>query len=158
MQLQTLSVKQPWASLLVAGVKRFEVRTWSPKQVGPILIHASSGKARGIKKLRMESRFQEALQVGELTDEQAWPHSAIVGLVDIVRVIGPDENLPDDVTRLQDYLGGGGDGYLWEVGDHWVFPTPVPSLGKLHLWTPPNELFPALNKQLRLVKAGVQLS
>jgi hypothetical protein len=35
-----ISVKQPWASLLVAGVKTVEVRTWSARRRGRVLIHA----------------------------------------------------------------------------------------------------------------------
>ena len=37
---QTISIKQPWAALLVAGVKTVEVRTWSTTLRGPVLIHA----------------------------------------------------------------------------------------------------------------------
>lgn len=36
-----LSIKQPWAALLMAGVKTIEVRTWSTKRRGLVLIHAS---------------------------------------------------------------------------------------------------------------------
>ena len=36
-----ISVKQPWAALLVAGLKTVEVRTWSTRRRGPVLIHAS---------------------------------------------------------------------------------------------------------------------
>lgn len=35
-----LSVKQPWAALLAAGVKTVEVRTWPASRRGRILIHA----------------------------------------------------------------------------------------------------------------------
>jgi hypothetical protein len=36
-----ISVKQPWAALLVAGIKTVEVRTWLTRARGPVLIHAS---------------------------------------------------------------------------------------------------------------------
>lgn len=36
-----LSVKQPWAALLVAGIKAVEIRTWPTKRRGRVLIHAS---------------------------------------------------------------------------------------------------------------------
>ena len=42
---QVVSVKQPWASLLLAGVKKYEVRSWAPPYLGYIVLHASSGKA-----------------------------------------------------------------------------------------------------------------
>ncbi|MFO0824918.1 MAG: ASCH domain-containing protein [Gemmataceae bacterium] len=34
-------MKQPWAALLVAGVKTVEVRTWQTHRRGRVLIHAS---------------------------------------------------------------------------------------------------------------------
>jgi hypothetical protein len=36
-----ISIKQPWAALLVAGVKSVEVRTWPTRKRGRILIHAA---------------------------------------------------------------------------------------------------------------------
>lgn len=38
--MKTLSVRQPWASLLVSGLKDIENRTWAPNFKGRILIHA----------------------------------------------------------------------------------------------------------------------
>ncbi|HEV3257995.1 MAG TPA: hypothetical protein VG013_14000 [Gemmataceae bacterium] len=36
-----LSLKQPWAALLVYGYKCIEVRTWPTARRGPVLIHAA---------------------------------------------------------------------------------------------------------------------
>jgi hypothetical protein len=36
-----LSIKQPWAALVVAGVKSIEVRTWPTRIRGRVLIHAA---------------------------------------------------------------------------------------------------------------------
>ena len=36
-----LSIRQPWAALVVAGLKSIEVRAWPTKQKGRILIHAA---------------------------------------------------------------------------------------------------------------------
>ena len=36
-----LSLKQPWAALLVYGRKTVEVRRWATKRRGPVLIHAA---------------------------------------------------------------------------------------------------------------------
>lgn len=40
--MKALSVAQPWASLLVAGAKAIEVRTWSTSHRGPLLICATA--------------------------------------------------------------------------------------------------------------------
>jgi hypothetical protein len=38
--VKTLSVRQPWAWLLVQGIKTVENRTWRTNYRGPLLIHA----------------------------------------------------------------------------------------------------------------------
>ena len=38
--LVALSIKQPWAALIVAGLKTVEVRTWPTRRRGRVLIHA----------------------------------------------------------------------------------------------------------------------
>jgi hypothetical protein len=35
-----LSIRQPWATLVVFGIKRIEIRRWSTQRTGPVLIHA----------------------------------------------------------------------------------------------------------------------
>lgn len=42
--MKTLSVRQPWASLLVCGLKDIENRTWAPNFKGRIMIYASLAK------------------------------------------------------------------------------------------------------------------
>ena len=39
--MKALSLKQPWATLIVAGIKPIENRTWSSSYRGRLLIHAS---------------------------------------------------------------------------------------------------------------------
>lgn len=45
-ELPALSIRQPWAWLIVHGHKDIENRTWATKVRGPILIHASSTMTR----------------------------------------------------------------------------------------------------------------
>jgi hypothetical protein len=37
---KALSIRQPWAHLIVAGIKQIENRTWTTRYRGPLLIHA----------------------------------------------------------------------------------------------------------------------
>lgn len=39
--MKALSIRQPWAHLIIKGIKRIENRTWNTRYRGPILIHAS---------------------------------------------------------------------------------------------------------------------
>lgn len=36
-----LSIKQPWATLVVAGLKTIEIRTWPTARLGRVFIHAA---------------------------------------------------------------------------------------------------------------------
>lgn len=66
-----LSVRQPWAELIVAGVKVLEYRTWLSTYRGPLLIHA--GTARDPDHPKVDG-----------------PRGAVVGVVELVEVLdGP---------------------------------------------------------------------
>jgi len=47
-ELRLLSVKQPWASLLVHGTKQLEVRSWQTSYRGPVAIRASGRITKGL--------------------------------------------------------------------------------------------------------------
>lgn len=44
--MRSLTLHQPWASLIAVGAKTIETRSWSTTYRGPILIHASKTVAR----------------------------------------------------------------------------------------------------------------
>ena len=46
MKMKALSVRQPWAWLIVNGHKPVENRSWTTKYQGPLLIHASKGMTK----------------------------------------------------------------------------------------------------------------
>lgn len=85
-RLVALSVKQPWAALLVAGVKSVEVRTWATRRRGRVLIHAS--------KIPDERPEGWALITTPELREAADLRGGIIGLaelVDCVRYGTPEE-------------------------------------------------------------------
>lgn len=44
--MRGLTIRQPWASLIAAGVKTVETRSWSTSYRGPLLIHAGKHRPR----------------------------------------------------------------------------------------------------------------
>lgn len=48
--MKVITIKQPWATLIVKGYKEYEFRTWKTKYRGEILIHAG----KSIDKTRMK--------------------------------------------------------------------------------------------------------
>ena len=41
--MKVLTLKQPWATLVAEGIKRYEFRSWKTNYRGKILIHAGIG-------------------------------------------------------------------------------------------------------------------
>jgi predicted transcriptional regulator len=148
-----LSVRQPWASLLVSGVKRFEVRTWVPASPpGWILIHASSGRAAGLAEFREHKAFERALKRADMLDQAAWAQSAIVGAVRIAAFLDTwkVEQQPKRLTEIDDMMiGDSPDRYLWKVAEARRFRTPIRAHGKLKLWTPDTMLARKVDQAIR---------
>lgn len=46
--MKALTIRQPWASLIAAGVKTIETRSWSTKYRGPLAIHAGKATPDGL--------------------------------------------------------------------------------------------------------------
>lgn len=46
--MPALTIRQPWAALVVTGRKRIEWRTWATSHRGPLLIHAAARPAPGV--------------------------------------------------------------------------------------------------------------
>jgi hypothetical protein len=42
--MKTITILQPYASLIACGTKKIETRSWTTKYQGPITIHAGQGK------------------------------------------------------------------------------------------------------------------
>lgn len=79
--MKIISVRQPWASLIVLGFKDVENRSWSTRYRGPVLIHASK-RGDQVSKADIECRYgvrlEDNLRLG-----------GIVGLTEIVDCVRP---------------------------------------------------------------------
>lgn len=79
--MKMISIRQPWASLVVAGVKDVENRTWSTRYRGPVLIHASQ-RADSISSDEIERRFG-------IYPPSTMPLGGIVGIAEVVDCVKP---------------------------------------------------------------------
>jgi len=95
--MKALSIRQPWASLIVLGIKDIENRTWATRERGTILVHASKGMTRAehedaidfaVDAIRMDPRHAGKTEtttlraLGFAFDDL--PRGGIIGQVDIV--------------------------------------------------------------------------
>ena len=129
--MKTLSIQQPWASLICAGIKDVENRTWKAAQVpGRILIHASSKKLTknffaGIPE-QLVSFINNEISFGNFPELETLPTSAIVGYVTVTAF---EEGEVDSIWS------DGPDVVKWKLEDAWMFDEPILNVkGKLNLF------------------------
>lgn len=124
--MKVLSVRQPWASLIVHGPKRVENRTWRTDYRGPLLIHAAKSR--------------KSLWPGADSIEGLPPlaFGAIIGLVDLVDCI-PVERMRR-IAPADHFVEGP---WCWRVAN----PRPIelaPCQGTLGLFDLPDEIAASL--------------
>ncbi len=155
--MKTLTIRQPWASLVALGVKTIETRSWSTKYRGPLAIHAG-------KHLIDNDEYylwHRALDKNGITNAlDRWAYGAVVStceLVDVVPIIEFPSHIPYDVSiwievdgprlTLQETLGHFTDisdqlpygdfspgRFAWILSDIKPLAVPIPAKGKQGLW------------------------
>jgi hypothetical protein len=131
--IKALSLLQPWATLVVLGIKKIETRSWTTAYRGPLLIHA------GQRKSGREAAGRPTIRQ-HIPSFDALPFGAIVGqvtLIDVIRL--GSAALPDDelaaLTLEEGSFGNdraGRWGFLFE--DAQLLDVPLPAAGKLGIW------------------------
>ena len=119
--MKVLTIKQPWATLIMQGYKRFEFRSWQTKYRG------DSGK--GIDKeaiKRLEKYLPDELPTGKILGK--------VTLVDCIK-ISPEfkeELLKEnrDIYTKSSFQ----ENYGWQMDNVQVFKEPIEAKGHLSLW------------------------
>ena len=102
--VKIISVRQPWAYLIVAGYKPVENRTWNTSYRGPLLIHAS--QAMDPDDFPVQRKW---IKESGIVIPEDLPRGAIVGAATLTDVwgmhgvidYGGDEEIPGDYPRIQ---------------------------------------------------------
>jgi hypothetical protein len=152
--VKALTIRQPWASLIVAGAKPFEFRTWRPHAsvIGQrIAIHAGLGRVSKTEAARLFVNLRDGnpatcLAEATLTDAalpilaRAWepngeplPAGAVVGTV----IIGSPQTGADVAAEYCmpfDDRPGHPECWAWPLLDVQRWPLPVPWKGNQGLW------------------------
>ncbi|XP_039027798.1 uncharacterized protein LOC120161651 [Hibiscus syriacus] len=89
-----LTMHQPWASLLVYGIKRIEGRSWPAPIKGRLWIHAASKVPDESTIKAMEDFYREIHAVNGITDikfPEHYPVSRLLGCVEVVGCLTCEE-------------------------------------------------------------------
>lgn len=79
MTQKAISIRQPWAHLIVSGHKPIENRSWSTTYRGPLLIHASLSTS--------ELSQDIAGRYGVAIDANSLQFGGLIGVVELIDVI-----------------------------------------------------------------------
>ena len=123
--MKALTIKQPWATLIMQGNKRFEFRSWQTKYRGDLLIHAGKGIDKEAIK-RLEKYLPEELPTGKILGK--------VTLVDCIKMSPEvkEELLKEnrDIYTKSSFQ----ENYGWQMDNVQVFKEPIEAKGHLSLW------------------------
>jgi hypothetical protein len=140
--MKTLTIKQPWAALIVHGIKDIENRTWPTKFRGRILIHAGASSVGSLHEVTTAAQkvsfcdqamgSMKAFDCQNLSDAR----SAIIGSVEIVDCV---ENHPSVWAENNEDLPVDGEIikpiYNWVLANPILFDNPILDVkGRLSLW------------------------
>lgn len=156
--MKAVSVKQPWASLIVEpdpnnigfGIKDIENRTWKcpEKYIGQrVLIHSSANPAIEFKNICLLDMYQIGMTEEMIVELNKLPFSwksftkengAIIGSVEIVGCVINHPSIWAEKTEVLTDVDGfpmyGKKIYNWVLANPIKFPEPIPAKGKLSFW------------------------
>lgn len=121
--MKCLTIKQPWASLIVEGYKEYEFRSWKTNYRGKILIHAGLSK---------EQIMIDKIKCYNLE----YVSGAIIGEAEIIDCILVDERFDNYLNKIN-YLVYGNNhvgSYAWKLTNIKKYQEPIYIKGKLGLW------------------------
>ena len=122
--MKALTLWQPYATLIMEGVKWYETRLWRPpRDLYVLAIHAG---------LRLDADGQQ--QIAHIADpRRAYPRGVVLGVVHVIHA-HHTKDLPAvsaDELILGDFSPGR---FAWELEVLEVFDEPIPAKGKQGFW------------------------
>ncbi|MBQ8659385.1 MAG: ASCH domain-containing protein [Bacilli bacterium] len=122
--MKALTVKQPWAQLIVDGYKKYEFRGWKTKYRGKILIHAGMSLEKDMM-LRFKDYNLDCML------------GAIIGEAELVDCILVDSKFNEELRNADPIVYGRSnhtETYAWKLENVIKYDAPIFCKGQLGLW------------------------
>ena len=122
--MKVLTIKQPWASLIIENYKKYEFRSWKTNYRGKILIHAG---------LSLEKDMLERFDGYDLD----YKCGAIIGEAELVDCILVDKEFNDELRSINPIVYAKSnhvEKYAWKLENIKKYDKPIYVKGKLGLW------------------------
>lgn len=124
--MKAITIKQPFASLIAAGLKEYEFRTWKTNYRGKIYIHAGMSEDKKV----MEKFKNYNLE---------YPKGVIIAVAELVDCVVVDKNMKKILQEKNELVYSGiinnttWSGYGFKLINIRKI-NPIPIKGKLSLW------------------------
>ena len=142
--MRAISLWQPWASLIEAGAKPFETRSWSTDYRGPLVICAAKGGMRRCELIEVldDVDFQNALSplLGlslDLTTAEfaasaidLLPRGKALCTVELVACHQTERMTPEQIGDCEPFGDFRPGRYAWELANVKPFAEHIPVVGK----------------------------
>ena len=122
--MKALTIKEPWATLIIEGYKEYEFRSWKTNYRGKILIHAGKSLEKN-----QEKKFKEynlKYSCGEIIGE--------ADLVDCIKVTEKFDEYLKGINPIVYGNSGHVENYAWKLENIKKYDKKIPAKGQLGLW------------------------
>lgn len=121
--MKVITLRQPWATLIAEGIKKYEFRSWKTNYRGKLLIHSGVG----VDKKELKKFENSSLD---------FPHRKIVAIVELEDCLLLDEKLNKKIIAENNLVYGDKirNGYAWKLKNIKKVNCSNEVNGKLGLW------------------------
>lgn len=135
--MKTISLHQPYASLIMLGLKKHETRHWRPPEsyIGQRIGMHAAQKLWNFPDIPMDliAPFTQHTDAGPRVTKP--PAGALLGSVLLAEVYQADQARRDAADPFDVLAGDWSDGrWLWRLEDPQTLPEPIPMRGKQGWW------------------------
>lgn len=133
--MKSISLLQPWAGLLVLGIKEYETRSWNTKHRGLVAVHASARMPKEGKALLEElGRNNRDFKPGSYKYRVCTTLGAVLGEVEIQETFSSNGPLDAISTEEQTFGDYSPNRYFWKCINPRLYAYNLPWKGQLGLW------------------------
>ncbi len=127
--MKCLSIRQPWAALVLAGLKEYETRRWKTRYRGPLAVHASTRLDDAMVAYCCQPWLKALLKQAGYSSLLNLPRGKVLGTVDLLEIIPlPAElHLSERERRLGDFRAGR---FAWRLARPTLLTRPIRVRGK----------------------------
>jgi hypothetical protein len=136
--MKTLTLTQPWATLVAIGAKRIETRSWSTSYRGPLAIHAAKGFPKWAREFSLDPECYDCVRTNR--EPLVYPLGCVIATCRLMDCLEIEEVNQHRLTTQELAFGDYSPGrFAWLLEDIHPLPEPITAKGALGLWewTPP---------------------